>query len=67
MKTFNIIIEETVSEAFKIKAETLEEAMEIAEEKYYSGKLVLSPGEVVTKQMMGEDLTTGDCTEWTEF
>lgn len=67
MKKFRITIEEIVSEQFEIEAETLEEAMEIAEEEYNEGLLVLEPGTLVAKQMAGTDPDTGDCTEWTEF
>lgn len=67
MKTFKITIEETVSETFDIEAETMEEAMEIAEEQYDEGSLVLEPGNLVAKQMMAEDEESGESTEWTEF
>ena len=67
MKKFKIVIEEMVSEEFEIEAETLEEAMEIAEEQYNNGTIVLEPGNLVAKQMMVEDVDTGECTEWTEF
>ena len=67
MKKFKITIEEMFSDQFEIEAETMEEAMEIAEEQYKEGFLVLEPGNLVAKQMCGEDPDTGDCTEWTEF
>ena len=67
MKKFKIVIEEMVSEEFEIEAETLEEAMDIAEEQYNNGTIVLEPGNLVSKQMMVEDVDTGECTEWTEF
>ena len=67
MKTFKITIEETVSETFNIEAETMEEAMEIAERDYNDGYLVLEPGNLVAKQMMAEDEETNEATEWVEF
>jgi hypothetical protein len=67
MKKFTITIEEMVSEDFEIEAETMEEAMDIAEEMYNNGDIVLEPGNLVSKQMMGEDTETGECTEWSEF
>lgn len=67
MKKFKITIEEMVSQVFEVKANSLEEAMEIAEEKYNDGEFVLEPGELVCKQMMGEDPKTGEATEWIEF
>ena len=66
MKKFKITIEETVSEDFEIEATSLEEAMDIAEEQYNNGKLVLECGNVVCKQMQGED-EDGYCTDWCEF
>lgn len=66
MKKFKITIEETVSQEFEIEATSLEEAMELAEEQYNNGELVLEPGDVVCKQMQGED-EDGYCTEWCEF
>ena len=67
MKTFKITIEETVSETFDIEAETIEEAMEIAENDYNNGFLILEPGNLVAKQMMAEDEETNETTEWVEF
>jgi hypothetical protein len=66
MKKFKITIEETVSQEFEIEATSLEEAMELAEEQYNNGELVLEPGNLVCKQMQGED-ENGYCTEWCEF
>ena len=66
MKTFKITIEEHISETFDVKANDIDEAMEIAEEKYKDGEFVLEPGEVNAKLMMAED-DEGNCTEWTEF
>jgi hypothetical protein len=66
MKKFKITIEETVSQDFEIEATSLEEAMDIAEAKYNNGEFVLEPGNLVCKQMMGED-EDGYCTEWCEF
>lgn len=67
MKKFIITIEEMVSEDFEIEAETMEEAMEIAEERYNNGDIMLEPGNLVAKQMMGYDEEEDECTEWTEF
>ena len=67
MKKFKIIIEEMVSQEFEVEANDMDEAMEIAEEKYYNGEFVLDPGELVAKQMMGVDPEEDEVTEWTEF
>ena len=63
---YKVCIEETVSEEFEVEAETPEQALEIAEEKYNNCEFVLEPGNLVAKQMcitFPED----ECTEWTEF
>ena len=67
MKTFKVHIEETISETFDIEAETIEEAMEIAERDYNNGYLVLESGNLVDRQMMAEDIETKETTEWVEF
>jgi hypothetical protein len=67
MKKFKITIEETVSETFDIEAETMEEAMEIAENEYNNGFLVVENPTLVAKQMMAEDEETNEATEWVEF
>lgn len=63
---FKITIEEMISQSFNVEAETMEEAMEIAEVRYKSGEFVLEPGHLVSKQMMAED-KNGYSTEWVEF
>lgn len=67
MKTFKITIEETISEAFMIEAETMEEAIEKAERDYNNGFLVVVDGNLTYKQMMAEDEETDEMTEWVEF
>lgn len=67
MKIFKITIEESISQSFDIKAETIEEAMEIAERDYNDGYLVVDNGDLVAKQMMAEDEEENEVTEWIEF
>lgn len=67
MKTFKITIEEMISQSFDIEAETIEEAMEIAERDYNDGYLVVDNGDLVAKQMMAEDEDNNEATEWVEF
>lgn len=67
MQTFKVIIEEQVSQAFEVQATNIDEAMEIAQEKYNAGEFVLEPGEVTAKLMMAEDENGAECTEWEEF
>lgn len=61
-------IEEAVVSSFRVKAKSMEEAMEIAEEKYWNNEFVVGPGADVTARQMrvlNEDFSEG--TEWTEF
>lgn len=64
---FKITIEEHISQSFKIEATDIGEAMEIAQEKYRKGEVVLEMAEVTAKLMMAEDEETGETTEWEEF
>ena len=67
-RKFKIIIEEHISGVFEVEADSMEEAMEIAEEKYKYGYFVVEPdGCPTAKLMMAEDESTGEATEWTEF
>ena len=65
-KIYYVTIEETVSQTFAIEADDIGEAMDVAEEQYNNGEIVLEPGNLVCRQMMADD-GNGDCTEWTEF
>ena len=64
---FKITIEEHVVETFNVEAENIDQAMEIAEEKYTNGEFVLEPGEVQTKLMMAATEDYEEYTEWVEF
>lgn len=64
MKTYKIGIEEIVSGEFEVKAETSEQALEIAKEKYRSGEFVLEPGELQSKNIA---VLEPESTEWKEF
>ena len=66
MKKIKVTIEEHISQTFEVEANDIEEAMEIAEEKYYNCEFVLDPGEVSSRLMMADD-GKGECTEWSEF
>lgn len=67
MKTFKIHIEETICDTFIVEAEDMEEAMEIAEEKYADGEFVIMPQTPTCKQMMAECNEDGEITDWVEF
>lgn len=60
-----VIIEEHIGQAFEVEADTLEDAMEIAEEKYRTGEFVLDNTNVTAKLMMAEN--EYEATEWEEF
>lgn len=66
MKKFVIAIEETLVQEFEVAAANAEEAMEIAEEQYKKGVLVLSSGEAQFKQMAIVK-PEKEATEWCEF
>lgn len=67
MKKIKVYIEERVVQAFEIEANNVDEAMEIAEEKYKNGDIVLEPGEVQAKLMAAVDPENDATTEWKEF
>ena len=60
-----VTIEEHISQPFEVEADTLEEAMEIAEDKYYSGDYILDNANVTARLMMAEN--DYESTEWEEF
>lgn len=66
MNKFVITIEETVGKDFEIVAESAEQAMQIAVNKYQNGEFVLEPGEVLFKQM-AITKPNSEVSEWCEF
>lgn len=60
-----VTIEEHISQAFEVQADTIEEAMQIAEDKYSSGEFVLENPCVTAKLMMAEN--NYEATPWEEF
>ena len=67
MKIFKVHIEETICDTFIVEAETMKEAMEIAEEKYADGEFVVMPQAPTCTQMIAECDEDGEATEWVEF
>ena len=67
MKNFKVTIIEHVCETFDVEAETIEDAMEIAETKYNKCEFVLEPGEIISKLMYAEDEETEEITGTREF
>lgn len=65
--TYNVTIEETISETFSIEADSMEDAYNKAVDNYNSGKLVLSPGTCTSRQLQVQNPMTNECTEWDEF
>lgn len=66
-KKYNVTIEEMVSETFEVYADDDEQAEMIAKEKYKCEEFILSPGNLVAKQMEIENVTDGYFIEWFEF
>lgn len=65
---FIIDIEEMIVQSFEVEAESMEEAMEIAEEKYWKGEFVLeADADVAARQMRASTEDFMEQTEWTEF
>ena len=64
-KKFTIRIEEHISQAFEVDAEDIGEAMQIAEDKYRNGEIVLDNTNVSARLMMAEN--DSEATEWVEF
>ena len=60
-----VTIEEHINQAFEVEADTLEAAMEIAEDKYRRVEFVLENPWVTKKLMMAED--DYEVTLWEEF
>lgn len=67
MKEFEVYIEETCCQKFIVMAKDMEEAEEIAMEKYDEGEFVLEPGELTSKCIMTRDTETDEETNWMEF
>lgn len=61
---YTIAIEETVVEEFEIEANDIGEALDIANEKYRNGEIVLCPGDIQFKKM---SVVKPESTEWIEF
>lgn len=63
MKSFNILIEELVSEDIVVEAKTREEAINKAINMYKQGIIVLCPGHLEMKRIQLSD----NPDEWIEF
>lgn len=67
-RKFKITIKEHISGVFEVEATDIDEAMEIARDKYKTGIFVVEPdGYPTAKLMRAEDEYGTECTEWEEF
>lgn len=66
MQKYVIAIEETVVEEFEIEANNACEALEVAEESYRNGEIVLTSGEVQFKQI-SIVRPQNEASEWIKF
>ena len=55
MKKFTIVIEETLADRFEVEAETEEEALEIAIEKYENAEFILQPESCYSSEVWPEE------------
>lgn len=67
MRKITVTIEEHISKTFEVEAASTEEAMELAEERYWKGEYVLDNEAGVNARLMSADDGKGDCIEWVEF
>lgn len=66
IRIYTVTIEEVVSQDFEVKADSIQEALRIAERKYKKGDFVLSPGNLVYKQISARN-KKGEAVDWYEF
>jgi len=66
MQKYVVAIEETIVQKFEILAESEDEALDLAVEKYNIGEFVLDHSEIHHKQVALVDDENGS-TEWIEF
>ena len=55
MKKFTIVIEETLADRFEVEAETEEEALEIAIQKYKNAEFILQPESCYSSEAWPEE------------
>lgn len=66
MKKYSVVIEETISQEFEVDAESKDDAISKAIEKYQSGEFVLSPGNLESKKILIVD-ENSEFDDWIEF
>ena len=65
-KTYKIIIEETISDEFAVTASSEAQAVQTAIERYKSGELVLSPGNLLEKKIAVMN-NQNEAADWISF
>lgn len=66
-KEFTVTIEETVSDVFIVKAESLKDAVDKVSGAYRCGSIILEPGNLVQKKFHISDISSNEETEWVDF
>ncbi len=66
-KTFEIVIEEMISDTFLVEAQDETDAMRIAIGKYKNGDFVFESGNLVCKQMKIHNIEKDTYTDWFEI
>lgn len=67
MEKFYVTIEEHHTQVFEVKAEDIEEAMNIAEARYKNGEFNVRSNNPQATLMMAENESGEESTEWIEF
>lgn len=62
-----VTIEEVVAESFDIEAESMEQAIQIAQDKYRKYEIILEPRYLISKQMKCDYPANEITTDWFEF
>ncbi len=65
-RKYIVTIEEMISQDFEIEADSIDVALETAEQQYKKGIITLSDGNLVCKQISATD-NKGDSVDWYEF
>ena len=66
-KLFQITIEETISEHFHVYAQNIDEAIQMAEDKYDKAEFMLSPGNITNRKIFAVDKDIDLEKGWIEF